>query len=202
MTPEPESKNAVGKENSLGQLLDRMEHAARECRGSVQDVIDEFGDRAITPFILLIAVMLVSPLSGIPGAPTIAAIMIIILAVQALSGRRQLWLPDFLRRQQVSGPKLRKAVSWIRRPCAFLDRHSHERLSVLTQGLMRWVTLALCVIIPLGWPPLELAPMVSSIGGATVALLAYGLFTRDGVYVLLGYVMIVLTAGAILSLWS
>jgi hypothetical protein len=43
--------------------------------------------------------------------------------------------------------------------------------------------------------------MVSSIGGGTVALLAYGLYTKDGVYVLLGYIMIAISAGAILSFW-
>lgn len=179
-----------------------MDHAARGKTVSVQDVMDEFGDRTITPFILLIAVLLVSPLSGIPGMPTLAASIIVIMAVQALSGRRRLWLPGFLLRRTIASNKLRKAVSWLRKPCAFLDRHSHQRLKFLTHGPMRWITLALCVVIPLGWPPLEVLPMVSSIGGGTVALLAYGLFTRDGVYVLLGYVMIGLTAGAVLSFWS
>ena len=66
---------------------------------------------------------------------------------------------------------------------------------------MRVVTLALCVLIPLGWPFLEILPLVSSFGAGTVALLAFGLFTRDGVYVLLGYLMIALTSGSALSIW-
>ena len=88
----------------------------------------------------------------------------------------------------------------MRGPCSFLDRHSHQRLMFLTRGPMRWFTLALCAVIPLGWPPLEVLPMVTSIGGGTVALLAYGLYTRDGVYVLLGYAMIGISALTILSL--
>lgn len=187
------------KRNTLGRLLDGMENAARKRDVSMRDLMREFGDRAITPFILVVALLLVSPLSGIPGTPTVAALLIISMAVQALAGRRRLWLPKFLMRRSVAGKHLRRAVEWMRKPCEFLDRHSHERLMFLTQGPMRWLTLALCVLIPLGWPLLEVLPMVSSFGAGTVALLAFGLFTRDGVYVLLGYLMVVLTAGAGLS---
>ena len=174
---------AMTKRNkhTLGALLDGMEHAARKRDVSVSDLIREFGDRAITPFILIVALLLVSPLSGIPGTPTVAALLIVTLAVQALSGRRRLWLPQFLMRQHVASRYLRRAVDWMRRPCAFLDRHTHIRLEFLTRGVMRVVTLALCVLIPLGWPFLEILPLVSSFGAGTVALLAFGLFTRDGV---------------------
>lgn len=201
MTPDPEPADHEDDSHTLGRLLDGMDDAARGEKVSVQDVLNEFGDRTITPFILLIAVLLVSPLSGIPGMPTIAASIIVIMAVQALSGRRRLWLPAFLLRRTVASGRLRTAVSWMRRPCAFLDRHSHQRLKFLTRGPMRWLTLTACVVIPLGWPPLEVLPMVSSIGGGTVALLAYGLYTKDGVYVLLGYVMIAVSATAVLSFW-
>lgn len=177
-----------------------MDKAAEGEEVSVADVLNEFGDRTITPFILLVAVMLVSPLSGIPGVPTVSAAIIVIMTVQALSGRRRLWLPQFLLRRTVASEKMRKAVGWMRGPCRFLDRHSHKRLMFLTRGPMRLIALAACAIIPLGWPPLEVLPMVSSIGGGTVALLAYGLYTRDGVYVLLGYVMIGISALTILSL--
>jgi hypothetical protein len=49
------------------------------------------------------------------------------------------------------------------------------------------LTLLMCTILPIGWPFLEFVPFASSTGGATVALFAFGLFTRDGLYVLLGY---------------
>lgn len=194
--------DAVGaKDRALGELLDGLDHAAGKDTVSVQDTLNEFGDRAITPFILLVAIIMVSPLSGIPSAPTFAAVLIVVMSVQALSGRRRLWLPKWLLRRNVQGSRLQKAVSWLRKPCAFLDRHSHERLKFLTYGPMRWFTLLLCVLIPLGWPPLELLPFVTSFGAGTIALLVYGLFTRDGVYVLLGYAMVLVTAFTVWSLW-
>ena len=179
------------EDRSLTQLLDRMDHAARGERMSISDMLDEFGERAITPFILIVALLLVSPLSGIPGTPTVGAIVIVTLTVQALFGRRRLWLPSRLTRLELPAARVRQAVGWMRRPCAFLDRHSRERLQFLTTGPMRLLTLLVCVIVPLGWPLLELLPFVTSVGAGTVSLLAFGLLTRDGVDVLAGYVLVV-----------
>ncbi|MFD2738305.1 exopolysaccharide biosynthesis protein [Sulfitobacter aestuarii] len=184
---------AIENDRSLTDLLERLEHAAEHDTVSMSDILDEFGDRAITPFILLIALLLISPISGIPGVPTLSAVALVILAVQALRGQRRLWLPDFLLRREVAGPRLRKSAHWLRRPAAFVDRHTRPRLRMLATGMMRFLTLLAIMIIPLAWPALELLPMVTSVGALTVFLLAFGLFTRDGLYVLLGYICILIT---------
>lgn len=121
-----------------------------------------------------------------------------LLAVQALWGRRHLWLPDFLLRRKISGQRLAGVVAWLRAPCQFVDRHTHPRLTLLTRGALRTLSLAACVVIPLGWPLLEVLPFVTSLGALTVALLAFGLFTHDGLYVLAGYGVIALTLGGTL----
>lgn len=189
------------QERTLAHLLDGLDHAASGKVVSIRDVLNEFGDRAITPFILLVALVLITPLSGIPGAPSIGALIIIILSVQALSGRRELWLPAFLLRREIVSHRLKKAVAWMRKPCAFLDRHSRARFQFLTVGPLRWITLLVCVVVPMGWPFLEVLPFVSSIGATTVGLFAFGLFTRDGLYVLFGYCMVAVTLGGGLYLW-
>lgn len=191
----------TSSDRTLGLLLDGLDHAAKGQVVSVRDVLEEFGNRAITPFILLVALILVTPVSGIPGAPTIGAMIIIILAVQALTGRRKLWLPQILLRRKIAAHRLRRAVAWVRKPCAFLDRHSQTRLELLTVGPMRWMTLLVCVVVPSAWPVLELLPLTTSVGALTIALFAFGLFTRDGLYVLLGYLMVGATVGAGLYFW-
>ena len=193
---------ATPQDRTLVHLLDGLDHAATGEVVSVRDVLAEFGDRAITPFILLVALILVTPLSGIPGAPTIGAMIIVILSVQALLGRRKLWLPEFLMRREIASHRLRKAVTWMRKPCGFLDRHSHARFQFLTVGPMRWVTLLVCVVVPMGWPLLEVLPFVTSVGAVTVSLFAFGLFTRDGLYVFFGYILVGATVGGGLYLWQ
>ena len=183
----------------LTHLLDAMEHAAHKEFVHLRDVIAEIGDRSITPFILLIAILLVSPLSGIPMVPTITAVVICMLSAQALLGRKRLWLPDFLMNRAIRGDHLQTAVGWLRRPASWIDRHSRPRLQFLTLGPMRFVTLLQCTIIPLGWPALEILPGVTSFGAGTIALLVFGLFTRDGLYVLAGYVISIAMAVVIMS---
>ncbi len=188
-------------ERTLTHLLDVVEDAAQAGHLSVQDMINEFGDRSITPFILLISVFLILPLSGIPTVPTFSAIIIVSLVAQALFGRRHVWLPGFVLRRKVSADRLVKAIGWLRRPCRFLDRHSHVRLAFLIRGPMRMLSLLICMIVPLGWPFLELLPLVTSVGAALIALISFGLFTRDGLYVLLGYLQGACLIGLLIWLW-
>lgn len=184
----------------LTQLLDAVDRAAGQEDVEVRDILSEIGDRTITPVILVIALLLVSPLSGIPGLPTISAAIIIILAIQGLMGR-QLWLPRWMLALQVGRSKLERAIGWLRKPAAWIDRNSHPRLQYLTRGPMRLLILAQCAVIPLGWPVLELLPGVTSLAAATVGLFAFGLFARDGYFVIAGYIgMVAVPLGAILLL--
>ena len=181
-------------ERSLTHLLDGMEHAARHDTVSVKDVLDEFGERAVLPFILVASLLLVSPLSGLFGVTTLIAMVIIVLSAQALWGRRRLWLPGFILRRRVKSSRLLLGIRWLRAPSKFFDRHSGRRLLILVTGPMRSITLLTCMVLPTAWPMLEFVPFASSFGGGTVALFSFGLFTRDGLYVLLGYLTILVTS--------
>ena len=187
-TPEP---------GSLTRLLDSLEAAARTETVSVQDILNEIGDRSIMPIVLVIALLLVSPLSGIPGLPTLSSIIILMVMTQALLQRRHLWLPAVLRNRSVPSDRLKRAVARMRRPALWIDRHSHPRLRILTSGPLRVLTLLACLLVPMIWPFLELLPFVTSIGAGAVALMSFGLLTRDGLYVLWGYVVVGAMAGTI-----
>lgn len=174
---------------TLNDLLDQVHDATEKPPVSVETILDHLGERSFSPVILVVALLMVSPLSGIPGAPTVSALLIITVGCQALFGRDYLWLPDFILRRPVPEDRLRRAVDWLRRPAGFFDRNSYKRWRVLTTPPMRIVTMITCVVVPIGWPPLELLPFVTSFGAGAVALLSFGLLTRDGLYVLLGYAL-------------
>lgn len=177
------------KPESLTDLLDVLETAAGGSTVSVAQVLEGIGERSFTPLVLAISVLMVSPISGIPGLPTLSALLIVLVGVQGLLRRRHLWLPGVLMRREIAARHLNRAVGWLRRPAAWVDRHSYPRLRALTKGPARVVALALCVLVPMMWPALELLPFVTSAGAAAVALIAFGLFIHDGLYVLLGYTM-------------
>ncbi|MBY5933481.1 exopolysaccharide biosynthesis protein [Tateyamaria omphalii] len=174
-------------ERTLNHLLDALNEAGDGHDVSVQDILDEIGERSIMPVVLAVSILLVSPLSGIPGMPTLSAIVLILLIGQALAGRKHLWLPGFLSRRRLARARLQVATSWLRRPATWFDTHSHPRLRPLARNPLRKVALLLCMAIPLTWPFLELLPFMTSFGAGAVALLAFGLVTRDGYFLLAGY---------------
>lgn len=175
---------------TLNQLLDQVETAAKSSPVSVETVLDNLGERSFSPVILVVALLMVSPLSGIPGAPTVASLLILTVGTQALLRRDYLWLPPALVRRSVPEKRLRMAVDWLRKPASWFDRHSHTRWPVLTTPPMRIVAMIVCMIVAMIWPLLELLPFVTSLGAGAVSLLSFGLLTRDGLYVLLGYAII------------
>lgn len=172
---------------TLGDLLDALDAAGDGRVVTVQDILDEIGERSIMPVVLAISILLVSPLSGIPGVPTVSSLIILLIVSQAVVGRTHLWLPGMLRQRKLRTTRLHRATEWLRRPAAWVDGHSYPRLHLLSTTPFRMLSLLLCMVVPLVWPFLELLPMVTSIGAAAVAFLSFGLLTRDGIYVLAGY---------------
>ena len=186
-------------ERTLNHLLDALDAAGEGDNVSVQNILDEIGERSIMPVVLAVSILLVSPLSGIPGAPTVSAIILCLLVGQAVAGRRQLWLPAFLSHRCMPRQRLHVATRWLRRPATWFDNHSHPRLRVLAQKPLRRVALFLCLLLPLTWPFLEFLPFFTSFGAGAVALIAFGLLTRDGYFLIAGYaVSIAILTGAVL----
>ncbi|WP_254695476.1 exopolysaccharide biosynthesis protein [Oceanicola sp. D3] len=178
-------------------MLDALDGLTSAKTVSVQDLLEEVGVRAFAPLILIPALILVTPISGIPGLPTLGAVLIGLVIVQKLLGREHLWLPGWLTRRKVRGEKLADAVDWMRKPCHWIDKHSRKRLSPLVSrpaNLLAAVVITLiCVIIPF----LELLPMVTSLFAVVISLFAIGLLLRDGLFTLVGYLWIGVAAGAI-----
>lgn len=181
----------------LTRLLDAVDPGdSQDAEITVSDVLEEIGSRTITPIILIVSMLLVSPLSAVPGMPSAAAVLIILLAAQAIVGRRRVWLPRAIMRFRIRARHLNRAVTWLRRPAHWVDRHARPRLTALTSGPARVALLTLCIAVPLFWPLLEPLPGITSVLAATIALFAFGLFARDGIYVLMGLGLLATVVGA------
>lgn len=168
--------------------LDRI--AAKADRLTVRDILGEIGNRSFAAILLVPALILVSPVSAIPGTPTVSALIVILITLQWLFGRDHLWLPDFIMERSIASRQIARAVAWLRRPSRWVDRHSHQRLVFLTGGPLSVLPLVVVLAIAATWPMLELLPMVTSIGAFAVALFAFGMMTRDGLWIALGYAFV------------
>ncbi len=193
---------SVDAPESLSDLLTAMTPRDEDTHVSLGDILGRFGARSFAPAILVPALILVSPISGIPGTPTVGALIVILIAVQALIGRKHLSLPGFLMRRRVEADKMRKAINWLARPAAWIDRHSHGRLRPLTGLPLSLIAYAVVLMIAISWPLLELLPFVTSFGAGAVSLITFGLMTRDGAYLIAGYVVAGLLSFAAASVAS
>ncbi|MFC7705143.1 exopolysaccharide biosynthesis protein [Plastorhodobacter daqingensis] len=180
-----------GDENrKIAEVLDGLDEAGDEESVSVEQVVEAMGDRSFAPLLLVPALIMVSPISSIPGTPTISGLIIGLIAVQMLIGRDSLWLPGFLRRRKVSSKRMHKAVDFLRKPVSYVDPVLKERLTFLTDKPANTIALLTCVAITLVMPLMEFVPMLASVAALAISLFAAGLLIRDGLLVGAGYVVV------------
>ena len=163
---------------------------------SVGDVVDAIGGRGFGPIIFVTALLGASPLGGIPGVPTLFAIILILIAVQILIGRRSFWIPDRIGNRAVTDDKVTRSVDKARPAAQWMDRHFGHRLEALTgrpaQLAAALVVVGLCIMIP----PLEVVPFAALIPFAAIALLGLAITVRDGVLMVVAFAA---SAGALFA---
>lgn len=177
----------------LEELLDQLEEAASQ-RDEVHigDVVDAIGRRSFGPLLLVSGLIVFSPLSGIPGVPSIVGILVALITVQMLIGRNYFWLPGWIERRGIKRERFCKAVKFLRRPARFVDRFLRPRLQGLTNRLGAYTVALTCTVIAVAMPPLELIPFSTTVAGAAIAAFGLALIARDG---LLGLIALGLTGG-------
>ncbi len=175
---------------AVTQVLEALQSAATGERVSVEKVVAKLGERSFAPLLLLPAMILVSPISSIPGMPTFGALVIFLVTLQMLLGRRHLWLPGFVARRTIATARLNRAIVWLRRPAGWVDRHVHRRLSYLSIRPFSHLALLTCLCVTLVMPLMEFVPALATVAATAITLFAIGLLTHDGAFVIAGYAVI------------
>lgn len=166
----------------MRQLLDRIEAGAQgRDFVSIGEMMDSVGRRSFGPMVLLVGVILVTPLSGVPGIPTIMGLFTFLTLGQILLGRQHFWLPGWIIKREVSRQNLLKGLRWLRPVAQRIDRLIRRRLTLLVDGPGLYLMALGCMVIAFVMPATEVVPFSASIAG--LALLAFGLamVARDGV---------------------
>lgn len=173
------------QDHALVHVLDPLERSAAAESVRVDQVVEGLGQRSFASVMLVFSLIAVSPASAVPGLTATVAVIVFIVVVQMILGRTCLWLPGFIGRRQISGALLRRAVAWLRKPVAWVERHMQARLTVLVRRPWVDLPLGLILVLTLFMPFMELIPTSGSIASSVIALFAAGMLTRDGRVVLL-----------------
>jgi hypothetical protein len=183
------SASAAEAPQTLQQVIDSVLRAGRGESVAVSDMVEAVGRRSFGPVLLVPSLIIVSPISGIPGVPTVGGLTLAFIASQILLDRDRIWLPRFLLKRRLSRRKLERAMGAIRPAAVMMDNLIRPRLTFLTRKPFSYMIAGLCVMIALAMPPLELIPFASSFAAGAIALFALALLARDGVVVLGGLVI-------------
>lgn len=170
--------------HSLGDIVQRLRDLGDDKdEVSVADIRDAFGERSAGPFLVIPAVFEISPIGAIPGLPTVLALIILVFAAQVVLGRKHLWMPHWLERRTLKGSNLKKAADAMKKPTRWVDRIVKPRLDWLVS---RRVLAAVCILLCLTVPALELIPFASTAPMGAIILLGLAMTARDGLVAALG----------------
>jgi hypothetical protein len=166
----------------LTGLLDELDEAAETAgeKVSLKELRDAIGARSFGPLLTVAGLLALTPVGVIPGAPTALAVMVALIATQLLIGAHSFWLPKSLLKLSVRADRLAKAVEKSRKPARMVDRVLRPRLDWLTGPVGVRVVAAVCILVAISIPPLELVPFAVFAPAAAIAAFGLGLLARDG----------------------
>jgi hypothetical protein len=183
---------------SLEQMLQQLCGSASGERVSVDDMLSAVGRRSFGPLILLAGLVTLSPIGDVPGAPTLVALLVLLISSQLLWGRSAFWLPGWILRRSVARTTMTKSVSWLERPARFIDRFLRPRLETFVEGFAVRVIAVVTLLVSLAMPVMEVIPFSASGAGAALTAFGLALIARDGLMALIALVVTVGTGSLIL----
>lgn len=176
---------------NMEQLLDRIQTGARDREFiSIGEMMDSVGRRTFGPIVLLAGFILVTPLSGVPGVPTLMGLLILLTLGQILLGRKHLWLPDWLVTRKIPRQRLFQGIRWLRPSARRIDYLTRPRLTLLVKGPGLYAMALACMVISIVMPATELIPFSSSIAGVVLLFFGLAMISRDGVLVILAWAIV------------
>ncbi|AXO16937.1 exopolysaccharide biosynthesis protein [Thalassospira indica] len=173
------------KNASVEDIVARIgDRAAKDNRVSVGDIVAELGQRSQGPFLLVPALIGVSPIGGIPFAPTFLAALVAVFSLQIIIGRTHLWLPDFLAEREISGDKVRTGLEKIDPVAKRMDRWFGGRFESLISGVAVRIAALMCLILSLSMPMFELVPFAAIAPMSAIAAFGLAILVSDGLLML------------------
>lgn len=177
----------------LGQTLSNLAHSITGERVTVRELLGMVGEQGLLLALMFLALPFLVPVS-IPGVSTVFGLVAILISI-GVTLNRVPWLPDRLLDRPIDAVRLSQAIERGASMLGRIDRISHPRLQRLTENaaMNRMAGLALLASSILLIIPFGLVPFSNTLPAWAILLLAAGLLQRDGVLILLGYLLLVLT---------
>ncbi|MET3924009.1 exopolysaccharide biosynthesis protein [Devosia sp. 2618] len=184
------------KAGALGRIVEkveqRVENGEQISIGMIQAVA---GRRAAGPMLLFPALIVVSPLSIIPGLPTLIGLNTILVASQFALGRKTIWLPRWLTERCLPAKNAKKLLGFLKPVTATIDGVSRKRWGAVMIDPVLRLGAVVCMAVGMIMPALEFIPFTSTWAGAIIATFGLALTARDGMVALAWVALVTAVAG-------
>lgn len=176
------------KEQTLEEILEHLWHALKVKDLTVKEVLAVLSGKLKLALLILLSLC---TLISLPGITVIFGSLISYVGIRMLF-RKGLWLPKKILKLKVHNAFLKKVVRkglWFIKKIKVL---THPRFGfVLNNSFMKIFNRVLIVLIGLVIAFLPL-PFTAFVAGASVFLISMGLIEKDGLFVILGYLVCIL----------
>ena len=190
---------AAAPTTGAGRLSGQLERwLAGNGEKTLGGLMHTFGDKS---FAILLVVLLGIPALPIPtgGATHVFEIIALIITVQLIAGRHEVWLPQRWRRIELTGTRQQRFIAELMRLIRWLERRSRPRLRFLFHR--RFSEIAFGALALTGTVAAFLAPPLSGLDtlpALGVVLLSLSVLLEDVLIALVGIVLA--TAGILLEI--
>ncbi|MGB3626975.1 MAG: exopolysaccharide biosynthesis protein [Henriciella sp.] len=181
---------SASKDDPLENVLERAIEETDGDEVTFGALLDLFGHRSFGPIVVMLGLLtLIPPLGGIPGLPAIVGLVIVLFSIQIVFGAEHIWVPGFIENRSISKDKLKKADENAGKWLSRIDKLISERLRFLTGKWATYFAAIVVTLLGLLMIPLEMVPFVVGVPGAAVVLFGLAFVARDGVLMLLGFLL-------------
>ncbi|MEL7130346.1 MAG: exopolysaccharide biosynthesis protein [Pseudomonadota bacterium] len=146
------------------------------------EIADRLNESAFGALLVVLAMPCCIP--GLYIIPQIVALPMLAIAAQLALGRDEPWMPARLAARMIDKTGLTRTASGGRKWFGWTELFARPRLTFLSSRLAeRWIGVILCVFCASILVPL---PLTNTVPGIAVAIVAFGLLSRDGLLILGG----------------
>ncbi|MFN2135965.1 MAG: exopolysaccharide biosynthesis protein [Candidatus Promineifilaceae bacterium] len=191
-----EEDNTVDFADTTLSLSETLAQLAASIEGetiTVRELLALAGEQGLLLGMMILTIPFLVPIS-IPGVSTVFSLVGLLMAA-SITLNRLPWLPDFLLDRTLDAQKMRQAFERGESLMQRIDRFTHPRVTGLTEGRTMNLVNGLALIYGniLLLFPFGFVPFSNTLPAWALLMLSAGMLQRDGVLILLGYLLLIAT---------
>ena len=172
------------------ESLQKIGHKKAAGKTKISEIMEDFHENGLLLAMIFFALPVAVPLPYPPGFTTIMGIPLMILSFQMLIGSKQVKLPKKINDYKIKNTTLKKISDKIVPIIKTIEKYVKPRLSfaqsVYCEQFIGFVCLIASATVAL---PIPLTNAIPALG---ITVMTLGLLNRDGIVILVGFVIVIL----------